>query len=238
MLVPIEKRIAGLEDFPEGGLLIREPKVLTTSYVLAGLHSTLLPNSRAYQDGNIPIHQAMNVSIEAYLAFGSLNSIEIKPVFLFPTNSAFRYGSGGASLASEFSFADSVAASFVPADKGRLLYLISGTNVTPGIYRIKQYTSATTVVLDKNPNASANITSAVWCILGGEFQDCAQSTSGGSTTLSPHVFTITSGSGDGQYTFTFPVPAMANMRIYAKGSGTVTDSILSLAVTMMPPGGV
>jgi hypothetical protein len=233
----VQKKIhPGTQDFPERPIIIRNPAVLTTSYVRAqDLRDWRDPIEHDHE-GDIRIAHASQATIQAYVEFGSLSSVEIKTVVTPPDMPAFKYGSAALSLASERTLTETVGTPFVDSDKGRYLHLVSGTNAKPGIYRIEQVTSSQLVLLDRNPGG--NITSdGVWFMFGGEFQEMAQTTSGGVTTLQPHSYQMASSAGDGCWAFTFPLPAMARLRVYAKGTGTVTGSILALAVNLMAPGG-
>jgi hypothetical protein len=220
----------GLKDFPEDAVILRGPKVLTTSYVVCDLHNGvgLWPQC---QNGDIPIAHAKKATLTVISALGSLDSILIQPRFCPPYSDRLEDGTIGAVAGNVFSDA---GVTFEPSDVGRhiTVYNVGTGSLDTGRYRIIEYLTSTSVRLQCSPVFTAS--SISWYMHGAEYVEMSQVTESGKTTLTPHYYELTD---DGGFIFTFPLPAMPRMRVYVKGSGTVTGSTLMVGLNLMGPGG-
>lgn len=239
MLIPTQDQ-SRRHTFRDEPIIVRESGILTTSYVICDAHNNSIdvPKTIWPREGNIDVSQAAQVTLWAWITFdGSQVDCSIKPVFCAaPGGGTGISRTDGAQTTGSPVFT-SAGATFLAGHVGRRIKIVSGTNAVAQEAKIIAYNSATSITLDREINSGANASSVVFILFGDEFQDLSQDTTSGVTTLTPHSFNVPLASATGKYTFTFPVPAARIMRLYAKGSGTLTASDLILAYTLVPSGG-
>jgi hypothetical protein len=213
--------------------------------------------------GDIDVGHAMNVSFWASMSFGSTpaTSIDIKPVFVpeprgtsnIPTASNLHAGDNmftadlESTSASNWFVVTSAAVTFASWMVGKWLHINSGTNFTPGTYLITAYDSVTDSLTLATQCGSGGNATVGFAAIPVEYQECAIATSGGTSTLTPHIYQftsaiVTSSGADakdgGHVAWTVPVPACRIMRVYARANGNAALTSLQLGVTLMPEGGV
>jgi hypothetical protein len=227
----------GYSTFRPDPLVVRNGTVLTTGYVLCEAH-----NNQDVRHGDIDVSAAKNATLWLGVAFGALTSIEIKPVFRAARNpglASAALADIASTQASGWLTVTSATGGFTPQMVGRLFRIsAAGTNFTVGLYYIVAVVDANTIVVDRACGSTGDASGGTGTVLSPEFQDLAMATTTGVSVASPHVVQVAATSGDGQFTVTLPLPAASFMRLYAKGTGTVTGSQLWMGVTLMPPGGV
>lgn len=247
-------------SFPRNILLIRKGGIITSSYVLCSDYTEPQQGNVVYRAGDIDVSKAQHITFWGDMTFGSTpgTSFEIKPVFVpEPRGNAnviagahvgdnIYIGNLASTQASGWTVVTTVTGStFAEWMVGKLLHITSGVNFTAGLYTIIGFTSATSITIDRACGTIADATAGI----GGvavEFQECSISSASGITAVTPHIYSLTAasisgGAADakdgGRICWTAPAPACKIMRVYVKGTGTLTVSSLVLGVTFIPPNG-
>ena len=243
--------------FREEITVCRKPTLITDEYVLCQDHD--LANVR--RNGDINIRYAAQATLIGTVLFGTTpaTSVEILPVFVPMSQdgvSAAPVGPVGTLCTGVIALGDMAAAGdpwktvtsatggFADWMVGHYLQVCSGTNWILTPTKILAVTDTNTIVVE-TAVATQNVTSGAGYVSLMQ-QEMAMSTAAGLTTLTPHYFQMVAANCGGSaanntgvsFAFTLPLPAMPFMRLYAKGTGTLTASSLKLAYNLMPAGGV
>lgn len=229
----------GEQDIPKYPIIVRNPAILTTSYVDCESHNNV-PGINA-RNGEIDIGDAEYATLWMWPTFDAAQTaLHIKPSFMhklgivgakhYQVNADCGVGAALNELTISSATGDMV---------GNTIHVVSGTSAIPGKYKIRAADTGTGVLTLDRPWATANnFSDAVVFIFRGDFQDCTVEYASGVGSLYPAELVMTPGdftSGE-LYSHTFRLPAASFMRLAVKGAGTLTASNLILGVTLVPSG--
>lgn len=220
--------------------VIRQPGAdLTGSFVLCDAHNDPAGDgtggTQTVVHGDIDVGFAKAVTFWGFGHFGTTPAaaIQIKPVFLDSLR-------GSAPALTDLAAADpwttitSVTGGFKSEHVGRYLHVASGTNFTPGIYRITAVNSGTSITVDRaagSTGAASGGAGTVQTEFGPHLAGSAPP-----RTVAPDILQLNQGDGGNRsFCFTVDLPAAQYLRVFAKATGTVTAADLMLGYTLVPP---
>lgn len=227
------------DSIPQYPIIVRNPAILTTSYVDCEAHNNIRGiNAR---NGEIDIGSAEYATLWIWPTFDAgQTALHIKPSFMH------KLGIVGAKFyqanaeREDGQDANILTISAATGDmKGGRVHIASGGGVTPGIYRIRDVDVANNrLTLDRDFTTDEPINDAVVFIFRGDFQDCTVEYASGVGSIYPAELVLTPSdftSGE-LYCHTFRLPAASFMRLAVKGAGVLASSNLILGVTLVPSG--
>ena len=250
----LDATIRGNGFFSDKPIIVRAGGILTDSYALCANADPALDIA-----GDIPVDHASLITFWADMSFGSTpaTSIEIKPIFVSaPIGSGNVIAGkhtgddvylGDLASSTPYLIVTSATGGFTASAVGQYLHIVNTGALgrfIPGRYLIAGYTDTNTITLATACAAGGAETGGIGGI-ACEYQECAIATLAGKSTLTPHYYQFTPAGLDigtddqngARLLWTAPSPAAGIMRVYVKGTGTLTATSLVLGVTLMPPNG-